>query len=274
MGNFSTHNKINNENNSLSILRSYGNNSKYFNVPRQLLYNSLDIQPKQLSFPIKQPTDVTRFVILSDTHSRVHEIESEIPSGDVLIHAGDFTNEGKKEEIDQFVDFLQRMKHKYKIVIRGNHEISFDLERHKKLKKNNQQEIDTENLLQQFIQSDCCIYLQDEEINIGGIRIWGAPWCSESEKLIQKYSAIPQNIDILVTHSPPFGYNDGESMHSGCVILLEHVERVKPKFHVYGHVHEGYGIKTNGTTIFINGSTCTQNLLPINPPIVFDIPNP
>jgi hypothetical protein len=31
---------------------------------------------------------------------------------------------------------------------------------------------------------------------------------------------------------------------------------------------------TDGTTTFVNASACTVNFQPMNPPIVFDLPNP
>ena len=63
--------------------------------------------------------------------------------------------------------------------------------------------------------------------------------------------------------------------HVGCVDLLNTVlYRVKPKFHVFGHIHEGYGMYTDGTTTFINASICTNKYQPKNLPIVFDIDLP
>ena len=49
-------------------------------------------------------------------------------------------------------------------------------------------------------------------------------------------------IDVLVTHGPPIGHGDEcEGGHrAGCVDLLAEVQnRIKPKYHVFGHVHEG-----------------------------------
>lgn len=55
--------------------------------------------------------------------------------------------------------------------------------------------------------------------------------------------------------------------------LLTTVEhRVKPSYHIFGHIHEGYGVTTNGTTTFINASTCDKNYNARNEPIVFDLP--
>ena len=45
-----------------------------------------------------------------------------------------------------------------------------------------------------------------------------------------------------------------------------------PGFRIAGHIHEGYGATTNGTTTFIQASTCTHDYKPTNPPILFDLP--
>lgn len=108
---------------------------------------------------------------------------------------------------------------------------------------------------------------------------------------------IPSDVDILVTHTPPIGHGDlcCSGVRAGCVELLATVQqRVKPKYHVFGHIHEGtplaffflfkwfqlliliagYGISSDGKIIYINASTCDINYLPGNPPIVFDIKLP
>ena len=81
---------------------------------------------------------------------------------------------------------------------------------------------------------------------------------------------------ILVTHGPPLGHGDmclpGRN-RAGCVDLLEVVtKRVKPLVHVFGHIHEGYGVTTDGCTKFCNASTCTLQYHADNPPIVLDVP--
>lgn len=49
-------------------------------------------------------------------------------------------------------------------------------------------------------------------------------------------------------------------------------EKVKPLYHIFGHIHEGYGVeKKNGTT-YINASSCTKDYRPINKPVVFELP--
>jgi len=90
---------------------------KYYNVGQSL------VEP-EIPIPCKAP-DAIRFVVLSDTHEKVSEIK-EIPPGDVLLHAGDFTLHCKPEKVVDFNTFLGTLPHKHKIVIAGNHEIIFE----------------------------------------------------------------------------------------------------------------------------------------------------
>ena len=77
-----------------------------------------------------------------------------------------------------------------------------------------------------------------------------------------------------MTHEPPHGVLDKNRKKQNCgnaVLLKEIQERVKPKYHVFGHVHEDYGIETIDGTSFINASTCSASARPENAPVVFDI---
>ncbi len=83
---------------------------------------------------------------------------------------------------------------------------------------------------------------------------------------------IPVDTDVLITHGPPFGILDEtfEKEKVGCEELLKAVNRVRPKIHIFGHIHEAYGeLKLNGTH-FINPSSCDLTYTPIQPPIVVD----
>ncbi len=96
-------------------------------------------------------------------------------------------------------------------------------------------------------------------------------------QLLDKWNAIPANIDILISHSPPLGHGDlcRSGLRAGCTELLSTVQqRVKPKYHIFGHIHEDYGVTSDGKIIFINASTCDVEYSPKNPPIVFDIDLP
>ncbi|KAL1517795.1 hypothetical protein ABEB36_001519 [Hypothenemus hampei] len=242
-----------------------------------------------------------RFVCMSDTHSLVRNIIFEIPYGDVFIHAGDFTKCGQKDEVIAFNQWLGTLPHKHKIVISGNHELSFDdtvfkkkfVKRNRELiedevphygktKDNISEAVSTENIRQYLTN---CTYLEDSGTEICGVRIYGSPWqpefgnwafnLSRGSECLSKWNLIPNDVDVLVTHTPPLGHGDlvCSGVRAGCAELLATVQqRVKPKYHVFGHIHEGYGVTSDGKIIFINASTCDINYIPNNLPVVFDMP--
>ncbi|PVD35999.1 hypothetical protein C0Q70_02969 [Pomacea canaliculata] len=191
--------------------------------------------------------------------------------------------------------FVSHLPHRIKVVTAGNHEVTFDefggggthptLERlqlglpqtasHKEVAQG------CKELLHDVL------YLEDEVIEICGIKIYGTPWvprfgtsgfsCSRGLPLLEIWDKIPTDTDILLTHSPPLGYGDTtkSDKHVGCAELLNTVtKRVKPKFHVYGHIHNGYGVFSNGKTTFINASVCNDQYRPVHEPVVFDFPLP
>ena len=97
-----------------------------------------------------------------------------------------------------------------------------------------------------------CIYLQDSGTRLYGIKIYGTPWqpkfcdwafnLKRGQELMQKWDMIPDDTDILITHTPPVGYGDlcASGVRAGCVDLLTSVQkRIRPKYHIYGHIHEG-----------------------------------
>ncbi|ELW72198.1 Metallophosphoesterase MPPED2 [Tupaia chinensis] len=122
-------------------------------------------------------------------------------------------------------------------------------------------------------------------VQFSQVRHCRTPWFNgwgfnlpRGQSLLDKWNLIPEGIDILMTHGPPLGFRDWvpkELQRVGCVELLNTVQRrVRPKLHVFGGIHEGYGIMTDGYTTYINASTCTVSFQPTNPPIIFDLPNP
>ena len=87
-----------------------------------------------------------------------------------------------------------------------------------------------------------------------------------------KWDLIPEGTDILITHGPPYGIGDltARGDKAGCQNLLEVVEKLKPDLHIFGHIHEGFGVSYNGKTTFINASSCDQLYQPVNPPVVYE----
>ena len=73
-----------------------------------------DVAPKPCDSP--KPPNCVRFVCISDTHNQSRG-GPRVPDGDVLIHAGDFTMEGYRDEVEEFVAFLQTLPHKHKVCV-------------------------------------------------------------------------------------------------------------------------------------------------------------
>ena len=234
---------------------------------------------------LEQKNDVIRVVCISDTHTHTEKLE--IPDGDILIHSGDSTYRGKDEEIIGFNNFLKSLtKFKHKIVIAGNHEITFDEENSDRLKSiwahNSKGMLSARE--SKALLTDC-IYLENSGVEVMGYKFWGSPMITiydtwgfyrEDDKLLECWKKIPDDTEILITHSPPHSIMDyclEIENNEGCKHLYnEVINRIKPKFHVFGHTHEGYGTKELNGTTFINAATCDMNYLPINKPIVFDLP--
>jgi Icc-related predicted phosphoesterase len=206
---------------------------------------------------------IVRLVLLSDTHGLHDEID--VPEGDVLVHAGDFTIAGTFDEVRRFDRFLARQPHRSKVIIAGNHDRSFEKEPRQ---------------ARALIKS--ALYLEDEAATVAGIRFYGSPWqpwflswafnLPRGEALRAKWAKIPDDTDVLITHGPPLGILDrtlsGEAV--GCADLFDRIEAVRPALHVFGHIHEGAGIREAGLTTFANASTCNAGYEPKNAPIIVD----
>lgn len=204
-----------------------------------------------------------KIVAISDTHEKHKNLK--IPNGDILIVAGDITERIYSISAEMFNAWLGELPHKYKIVIAGNHDFYFQHfpDRIEKTLSN-------------------AIYLNESSVTIEGIRIWGTPWSKWFYDWAfnipvgtdaEYWKKIPDGIDILVTHGPPYGILDtvkSNNKSAGCTELLKAVQRVKPKLHIFGHIHESYGTYSTKETTFINASICNEQYEPINKPIVYE----
>uniref|UniRef100_A0A7E4ZX27 Metallophos domain-containing protein n=1 Tax=Panagrellus redivivus TaxID=6233 RepID=A0A7E4ZX27_PANRE len=242
---------------------------------------------QKLSPPLSPSAAITpnsiRFVCISDTHDKLDQILDKIPPGDVLIHTGDFTCDGDAEHIKKFNEEIGTLPHKYKIVIAGNHELGFQDDEDESLR--NEWDFGKGTKKGYDLLTNCT-YLQDSGITLYGIKIYGASWHPlpgfpfsrpRGASMVEKWDLIPDDTDILLTHTPPLGHSDlfKGVEHWGCADLLDTVEqRVKPAYHIFGHVHENNGWTTNGTTTFINASICNYSNEIENKPAVFDFPLP
>lgn len=193
-----------------------------------------------------------RIVLISDTHNQLSAVD--VPAGDVLIHAGDATFSGKTQEVVEFVRHMEMLPHPHKIFVPGNHDWLFEQD----IKQ-------CRDLLGQGIR-----ILIDEYVEVAGLKIYGSPWTprhddwafnlDRGEPIREKWRRIPESLDILITHGPPYGILDQDTIDEnvGCEALKEELSRIKPKVHVFGHVHHSYGSLTWNEIQFVNASICDE----------------
>jgi Icc-related predicted phosphoesterase len=124
--------------------------------------------------------------------------------------------------------------------------------------------------------------LQDSGVTIGGVRFYGSPWTPEfnawafnlarGAALRRRWAQIPRTTDVLITHGPPRGILDRVGRdHTGCDDLADAIRLIQPPLHVFGHIHEGYGVARHGRTTLINASSLDDKGQATNPPIVVDL---
>ena len=213
-----------------------------------------------------------KIVSISDTHTKHREI-AKIPDGDVLVHAGDITNVGEVGVLYDFADWMSELPHK-KVVIAGNHDLSFT----RRVKDD----------IIKYFQDKGINYLEDSGVEIDGVKFWGAPWQPEfhnwsfnlprGKALIEKWSLIPNDTNVLITHGPPYQILDKAPRgvfgheHVGCQDLFERIlELPKLKAHIFGHIHICSGVYEEFGVKFVNSAICTETHQPTYPPKEFEI---
>jgi Icc-related predicted phosphoesterase len=206
-----------------------------------------------------------KIVALSDTHRQEWKIQ--IPECDILIHAGDCDIYNLEHLIKLNIWFnLQPAKHK--IFVAGNHDLYLD------------------NCNTEFIQEmlPSCIYLQNNSIEIEGLKIWGSPYSPifmnwafmKSDKELKRfYDKIPQDTDIIISHTMPYGILDQvlpRMENVGSVSLRDRVKIIMPKIFIGGHLHaQGGQNYTDFTTDYYNVSVLDDNYQIANPVTIIDI---
>ena len=214
---------------------------------------------------------MTKITFISDTHNKHNYLTSNaynniLGSGDVLVHAGDISSMGKSHEITNFLNWFGMTDFKHKIFIAGNHDFGFEFHT---------------DIAEEFKEKGI-IYLFDSEVVIDGVKFYGSPWQPEfhnwafnlprGKKLAEKWSKIPTNTDILITHGPVYGILDYAPIggHVGCEELYKKVFEVKPKIHVCGHIHDSYGQKSIDGVEFLNASVLDDTYQHAHKPIVVE----
>lgn len=198
--------------------------------PLKYLARVLYLYQNHQQLAIRPLEKAITIVCISDTHNT----QPTIPHGDILIHAGDLTQSGSSKEIQVALTWLQSLSHPHKIVIAGNHDICLDSDGSKKFQWGDVR------------------YLQNSGTSISlsngrYLNVFGSPWTPTPGTWAFQHSrskdvwtgSIPDDTDILVTHMPPRFHLDIAGF--GDDNLLKELWRTRPRLHVFGHVHEGWG---------------------------------
>jgi Icc-related predicted phosphoesterase len=203
--------------------------------------------------------------MIIDCIADLHGHYPELDGGDLLIVAGDLTASDRFRQLYDFGAWMMKQNYNKKVVIAGNHD--------NQLLRDNP----FDQVLNDFY------YLCDSGMEFEGLKIWGSPWTIKfkgmnphcmaftidtEEELAEKWALIPDDVDILVTHSPPFTIHDstvsGKQVGSTS-LLAELLTRIKPKLHVFGHLHESYGqCEMWERTQFVNASFVNEYYQAVN----------
>lgn len=218
---------------------------------------------------MEDPKTPLKIVAISDTHNGHNKVV--IPPCDILIHAGDESYRGTKEETEAFARWFDKQPAKHLVWIPGNHSLGVEA-----------QWPNSKSWLSDI--SPRTNVLMNSDVTVEGIKIWGSPvtpwfhdwaWNVVRGPSIKKYwDMIPADTSIVVTHGPPFGIRDTVSRngeHVGCKDLMDAMLRIQPKAHVFGHIHEGYGWDFFMNTMYFNASIMDEHYDPINAPHEFEL---
>jgi predicted phosphohydrolase len=187
-----------------------------------------------------RPASPITVACISDTHNRIVDV----PYSDILVHAGDLTQSGTREEVQKALDWISSQPHRHKIVVAGNHDLFLDTSSSNARHGNASKALDWKDI----------IYLENEAITIScqngrKLRVFGSPYSPQHGNWAFQYprsrdiwgGVIPPDTDILISHSPPAGHLDLGKF--GCIHLRNALWCCRPLLHVFGHIHEGHGVE-------------------------------
>ena len=209
-----------------------------------------------------QRTRRTRFVCISDTHNALPKL----PLGDVLVHAGDLTNQGSLSELQKTVAWLEKAPFECKLVIAGNHDITLDSTFYTEYgsRFHNQEPQDMQQCINLLKRSSSITYLDHEPKTIHltkpegpqtTFKVFGSPYSPSRglwafgyapEDADTLWEQIPLDSDVVITHTPPkYHCDESPSQGSaGCEALRQALWRIRPRLAVCGHIHEARGAET------------------------------
>lgn len=189
---------------------------------------------------------------------------------DLLIFGGDLQANQLNDFGTKFLDWLHKLPYQQKVMVFGNHDGHYNVTLQHKLDKG----------------YDDIIILTDTSMIIRtptcDIKIYGSPhsvqygswwFMMRDNELGKLWERIPDDTNILITHGPPFGILDHTFAgdNAGSKSLLERIKNLNNlKYHIFGHIHEGYGIEIIDETTFLNVSLLNERYKLVNNPIIID----
>ena len=179
-----------------------------------------------------------RILHISDTHG-CHRRLCDLPLADVVVHSGDFTMNGSEQEALDFMNWFCDLPYPQKIFICGNHD---------------------ECLYGASIDGldGNVYYLCNSGVEIDNVKFYGVPMFMSdciTDRQSRHYANIPEDTDVLITHTPPLGILDfDDDINYGSEELLGRITAVQPRLHLFGHIHSQYGVTNLNGITFSNGA--------------------
>lgn len=193
---------------------------------------------------------------LSDTHSFHHRLNN-LPEADIIVHSGDFCMVGSEQEAIAFLNWFCDLPYRHKIFICGNHDNCLYGAKIDGLDEN-------------------VHYLCNSGIEIGGLKFYGVPMFMGdcvTDRQSRNYARIPEDTDILITHSPAYGILDfDDGINYGSKEILERLSSLyNLKAHLFGHIHAQHGIAEHNRIIFSNGAIMNSDYTNLSTPNLIEI---
>ncbi|KAM7203441.1 Metallo-dependent phosphatase-like protein [Naviculisporaceae sp. PSN 640] len=255
---------------------------------RLLDYHEKYLKGKALNNSPRSAVRPIKVVCISDTHNT----QPIIPPGDILIHAGDLTEDGSFEEVQAGISWLSSQPHKFKFFIAGNHDVLFDdgfLQKYPHQRYGDDRtrhDLDwgtVEHLHDAWRTIEIPLARDDGHAASGSqttarrVTLFGSPrtpkygvsafqysseegekhWTTKVANMGKAFKAsrlrsstnsnsADDDTTILITHGPPKLYLDQRDFHhAGCPYLMDAVYKLRPRLHIFGHIHTGYGVQEN-----------------------------
>jgi Icc-related predicted phosphoesterase len=218
---------------------------------------------------------VMKIIATSDLHGSLPNVPNchvVVIAGDVCPISNSHSRPGQAKWLkNYFKPWAEELPADYVLWCAGNHDFALE----------DQQVVARESQKYKGAYPNKVIYLKDEKVEVHGVTFWFTPWTqnlpgwafqTSAKSAEAHYRLIPEGIDILVSHAPPYGTGDecpgwSANEHVGSPELAAAIAKKKPKVVICGHIHEGYGKYGN----IYNVSHNTADYEPINPPVEIEL---